>query len=289
MELTADNYYSNEADNFYMSVSQYKVWNKCNALGYAKYCSDEYAKLEESGVIVRDKTALILGNFVGTKWESEEAHEQFKLEHPEIISTRGASKGQLKSDYKLGELMYERTFNDNLFKQSMTGEHEVIITFNMFGVMWKCRLDVLNIKDKRIVDLKTTKDFKESYGVVHGQSGYYPFYEIWNYPLQLAVYQKAGLIEYGITFDMFISAVTKQKIPDFDVIDFDKYEWDERFKFELDHVEANLPHIMDVKAGKEMPERCEECEYCIATKNLIEPTVVSPVFIPESDFSLDIN
>jgi hypothetical protein len=291
MLLTDENYYSKEADSVYMSCSQYKTWTQCEALGFAKYVSGEYEKLEQSGVISRDKTALIMGNFVGTKWESEDAHEQFKLEHPEILSTRGATKGQLKTTYKLGELMYERTVKDPLFKRSMTGEHEKIITFEMFGVKWKCRLDLINLDNKCITDLKTTQNFKETYGSVHGQQGYLPFYEIWRYPLQLAIYQKAGLIEYGITFDMFISVVTKEKIPNFDVLDFDATEWDDRFKYELDLIETNLPRILKVKNKEDMPERCEECEYCIATKVLTQPTIVHSYFnIPEDeDFELDLN
>ena len=36
----------------------------------------------------------------------------------------------------------------------------------------------------------------------------------------------------------------------------------------LQVMKDKLPHIQAVKAGKEAPHRCEQCEYCRSTKKL---------------------
>ena len=70
MKLNKQNYYSNEADWQYLSVSQFKDFDRCEAAALAK--------LKGEYVSIGDNTALLVGNYVHSYFESQEAHEKFK-------------------------------------------------------------------------------------------------------------------------------------------------------------------------------------------------------------------
>ena len=76
--LTAENYYSDEANAEYMSSTQYGAWMKCPSMAFAKYVSHEFGEEETSLQLLRqlDDVAgwlphrllfllLVLGEFVG--------------------------------------------------------------------------------------------------------------------------------------------------------------------------------------------------------------------------------
>ena len=65
-KLTQDNYYN---DKEYLSNSRFKQYKQCQAMAFAI----------DSGELAdkRDKTPLILGNYVHTYFESSEAHAKF--------------------------------------------------------------------------------------------------------------------------------------------------------------------------------------------------------------------
>ena len=66
MILSHDNYYSEEANKEYMSVSQFKDFMKCEAAALAKL-NGEYNDL--------DNQALLVGNFLHSYFESPTAHQ----------------------------------------------------------------------------------------------------------------------------------------------------------------------------------------------------------------------
>src|SRR3712207_5772965 len=103
--------------------------------------------------------AFLIGQYVHS-W-SEGKLEEFKKEHPEIISTRGATKGQLKKDFQIADKMVQALAKDKLIEKVRQGEKEVILTTELFGVPWKCQIDIDN--PQAIVDLKTTRDRSEEH------------------------------------------------------------------------------------------------------------------------------
>ncbi|HZK41423.1 MAG TPA: PD-(D/E)XK nuclease-like domain-containing protein, partial [Clostridia bacterium] len=92
MKLTPENYHCQEANQAYMSVSQYKQFRSCEARALA----------EIRGEYVRPvSTAMMVGSYIDAYFTED--LDRFIEDHPEIISTRGATKGQLKSDFKQAE------------------------------------------------------------------------------------------------------------------------------------------------------------------------------------------
>ena len=94
MIINKDNYYTPEADLSTFSVSQYKLFKQCEAKALAKV-KGEYKQAESD--------AFLLGKYIHSL--SEGTLEQFKIDNPELFSSRGATKGQLKSTYQIADKM----------------------------------------------------------------------------------------------------------------------------------------------------------------------------------------
>lgn len=238
MILNNENYYSSEANREYMSVSQYKQFRKCEAMAMAEL-NGEWKQPKS--------TALLVGSYVDSWFEGTLA--EFRLENPEIFK----KDHTLKADYIQAEEIIRNLMDDSLFMTYMSGEKQRIFTRELFGVPWKIKIDSL-LPDK-IVDLKVMRSMER----IVGKS----FVEHWGYDLQMAIYAAV----YGKDVETYLAVATKQTPMDKEIIHIPKWRRDEL----LEEVERFLPHIVDVKTGKAEPERCGVCEYCRATKKLVEP------------------
>lgn len=257
MILTPENYHSPEANMHYMSVSQYKHWIECPAATLANL-KGEYEP--------EDKTALLVGQYVHA-W-SEGTLEQFKCDHPEIISSKGATKGELKAEFKKADEMISVMQDDPKVMFYLQGHKEVILTAEMFGTPWKIKIDVDNPGLNYLLDIKTTKSISEGGWVRQdGKNIKVSFIEEWGYMIQAAVYSEVERIARGREAhrDFLVVAVSKEKVPDHAIIDLTDPG---RIQEELDKIKANMSTILAVKSGNEAPERCECCDYCKMTKKV---------------------
>lgn len=254
MKVSKDNFYSNELNKEYMSVRLYKSFLRCEAKTMAKIRNDWVEPFN---------LAFQIGDYVHS-WNTGKL-EEFKEKHPEIISSRGKTKGQLKKEFIIGAKMINTLEKDPLVSKFREGEKEVIMTAELFGVPWKCRIDILNYKRKTIVDLKTIKSMRESYwkkGIGSKQN----FIEFYDYLVQLAVYCEIERLNRGgrAYYSPYIIAVSKEEVPDKAVISLGT----DYIKDKLREVKMHMNRIKDVWKGKEKPYRCEECDYCKGTKQL---------------------
>ncbi|KOP81974.1 hypothetical protein AMS60_05430 [Bacillus sp. FJAT-21945] len=252
MNLTKDNYYSQEADRHYFSVSQYKSFLKCESATLAKLNSKYVEPKNDS---------LLFGSYVHSWLDG--SMEQFKSDNPELFSSKGATKGKLKATYKLADEMIEVIKNDPFCMMALEGDKEVIMTGDLFGAPWKIRMDVHNPTHGRFADLKTVKAIREKY--YHPDFGYCSFVEAYGYITQMAIYseienQNRG----GDWLENFIVAVSKEDPPDKAVIMIDQ----ERLVLELEEVSLKMDRLIQVKTGLIEPKRCEKCWHCRRTKKV---------------------
>jgi hypothetical protein len=207
---------------------------------------------EIKGEWTRPKTtALLVGSYVDSWFEGTLA--EFQAENPEIFK----KDGSLKADYVQAEDIIKRVQSDPLFMEYMAGEKQKIYTAELFGAKWKIKIDSL-LPDK-IVDLKVMRSMER----IMGKS----FVEHWGYDLQMAVYAAVFKAVTGLDLETYLAVVTKQTPSDLEIIHIPKWRREEL----LVEVERNIPRILAIKAGLSQPERCGVCEYCRATKRLIEP------------------
>lgn len=240
MIISKENYYTPEADLNTFSVSQYKLFKQCEAKALAKV-KGEYRQA--------DNDAFLLGKYVHS-W-SEGTLEEFKNENPALFSTRGATKGQLKSSFMVANKMIETLEKDSVCMKFLEGEKEVLIQGELFGVKWRGMVDILNINKGFFADLKTTQGIYKKY------SGF-NFIENYGYIEQMAVYRELIKQQFGKDLIPYIVAVTKEDIPDKAVIRIDKGYTDSK----LQEMEFYVERFQAIKDGKVDPVGCGSCDYC---------------------------
>lgn len=261
MILTDDNYYSLEADKEYCSASQLldfigrPIIPGCEARAMAKL-RGEYQ--EET------TKAMLVGSILDTLWELDDLPLEEKIniiaeKFPDCVSSRGNTKGELKTDYKQAIKLYQRTLQDELFCQFMSGEKQRIMTGEIEGMPFKIKMDSY-IPGKAIVDLKTTKDASMNYRNYIADSGNWEtFYRSFSYDIQLAIYREIVRQNTGETLRCYIAAVDKKDHPLPQIIELSPKLLDEA----LETVKSKVPMVKMLKSGEVKNLcRCEECDYC---------------------------
>lgn len=250
MILTEENYFSLEADQAFMSASQTKGFKKCEAATMAAL-RGEYKRPMS--------TALLQGQFVDESLTGD--YGNWVLKHPEICKR----DGNLKAEFMLAQEMVTRARRDPLFMEFMEGDHQTILTADLFGVPFKAKFDVLGAD--RIVDLKTVKDLSPKY--VPGK-GRVDFATAWDWPLQMAIYQKIYEENEGVRLPCYLAVITKETPPDIRIIKVEQ----ERMDAEIAWLKHALPRFEILKDGAIEPERCDMCEWCRESRVLTEPELL---------------
>lgn len=264
MILTAENYYSQDANMEYMSASQFKAFSKCEAAALAEL-RGEY--------IPAISTAMLLGSYVDAWFAGEMS--QFQSQHPEIFKRDGT----LKSEYVKAQDIIGRMESDELFSLLMSGKKQVIVTGEIAGIPFKGKIDSLldadtcNIIAERfpatrsamgdviagaIVDQKCMKDILPVWST--DDCCKLPFVEVYGYDIQGAIYQALE----GHNLPFILAVGTKENEPNLEAM----YISNEDLKSAFYQVEDKAPRYQAIKEGREQPHRCGRCAYCRATKKL---------------------
>ena len=238
-----------------MSVTVFKRFLVCEA--------EALAELKGTWIPQRDPTALLAGNYLHSYFESPEAHQSFIDAHPEMFSTRGSTKGQLKAPYKVAESMIQALKDEPSFQAAYQGNKEEILTGKINGVKWMGKLDCFDPTRVFFLDLKTTQDLHKKYWITD-EKHWGSFVEAYNYPLQMAVYQELIRQNYGTRPVPILVAVSKQEPPDKAFVEIPQDKLDEA----MDQLLAAQPRVERIIAGEAKPNRCEQCDYCRATKHM---------------------
>ena len=253
MTLTSSNYHSVDANKEYWSVSLFKAFDKCEASGLAQV----------RGQYEREETdSLLIGSYVDAYFSGE--MDEFVGEHSETMFTK---KGTLYAKYETANRCINAVECQPLMMDYLTGDKQVIMTADLFGVPWKIKMDVFN--GERIVDLKCVKDFEPMYKDGFGRVSWV---EYWGYDIQGAIYQKVVELNTGKKLPFYIVGVTKEKVPDVIVLQIPQSVLDTALKV----VEAKIDRFDLIKTGDIEPEGCGKCEFCKSTKVLTAPSVFEP-------------
>lgn len=252
MVLTLENYFSIEADREYMSVSQYKNFKTCEA----KAMHD----LEEKDTTY--KSAFLEGQLFENLVAGDA--KLFMAQHPEMISTRGSTAGQLKSEFQRVVKAAEKFNSQKFFKDIIEKcEKQVILTGEICEVPVKCCLDLFDKKTFSIYDIKCMKDFNEQWS--KEEKRYIPWYYAWGYVLQLAVYREIVKQNFNTEpKEIALIAATKEDIPDIQAIKFST----DLLDLELEEFKKNIRYYNDIKTGIAPAIGCGICSYCKTIKQI---------------------
>lgn len=250
MDLLGNDYYSKESAIRYWSISQYKRFRECEARALSELRGD--------WTDTRDNTALLVGNYVHSYFESQEAHSKFVDANKTVmLSTRGATKGHLKKDFLVAEQMIEALKNDRNFMALYQGDKEVAITGLLGGVEFKGKIDCLNVERGYFVDIKTTRGPIDEM-VWNGQERV-RWFEAYGYILQMSAYRTMLEAKYNKPFEPIIYAVTKETPTDTRAIRIQNLD---AMQYELDELAQNIEQLNAVKQGQIEAVPCGHCEFC---------------------------
>lgn len=254
--LTDDNYYTVDANKAYCSASQYKDFMGCPL----KIGCEERALKTINGEYKPETTkALLMGSLLDALWENDDP-EYILQRFPDCVSSRGATKGQLKSEYMQVMQMYQTTLMQEKFCAYMSGDKQTIMTGEIEGLPFKIKIDSY-IDGKAIVDLKTTRTLDRNYRYFIPDSGErLPFYLAFGYDIQLAIYREIVRQNTGNNLRCYLAAIDKETHPICDIIELSPKLLDEA----LERIKMNCEHIILLKNGEIDPIRCNhsECDYC---------------------------
>ena len=262
MELNSENYFDLEMQRKYNHVSSYKsMFGTPFKVGCE---AREIDRLNGKYIEESDSKALLVGTYVdialtGTKEEMDKF-----IETNNVISTRGVTKGQLKSEYQQANVMIERVKRDKFMMKTLSGQKQVIMTGKIFDTDWAIKVD--SLLDNAIVDLKTVQSIRKGYW--DSKNAHYTSFPIYmGYDIQLAIYQEVVRQNIGKTLPCFLTCVSKETVPDIEVIQIDNDTLAET----LESMKDNIIQMDLLKKGKAEPCKCGKCDYCRQRKVLKAP------------------
>lgn len=256
MNLQESNYYNVEASKEYCSASQLKDICGCPLI---PGCEERALKTINGEYKPETTKALLMGSILDALWENDDP--EYILERfPDCVSSRGATKGQLKAEYQQVMNMYQRTQREEKFCMYMSGDKQTIMTGVIEDLPFKIKIDSY-IEGKCITDLKTTQTLDRNFRYYIPDSGErVPFYIGYGYDIQLAIYREIVRQNTGDTLRCYLACVDKKPHPICDVIELPPKMLDEA----LEGVKRNCGRIIQLKNGEIQPLRCEhsDCDYC---------------------------
>lgn len=241
MILNKESYFSKEANMEYMSVSQFKNFQLCEA----KALNDLTYELEEK------KDAFLEGHLFEELVAGDP--KLFIAQHTtDLISSRGETKGQIKKNFKKVENAAESFNNQKFFRDIIDKcEKQVILTGEIEGIKVKCALDLFDRKTNSIYDIKCMSNFSEQWN--SNERRYVPWYYAYGYILQLAVYREIVRQNFGEPKEICLIAATKEEIPDLSALSFNNCEL---LDLEMWNFKDKIKHFDNVKKGIEEPIHC---------------------------------
>ena len=250
MVLTDENYHSKEAGRKFMSVSQFKSFQKCEAATLAEL-NGEY--VPERG------RALLLGSYVDVMLTgTEESQDKFVEENRADLFKKN---GDPYADVAQANEAIACVKKQPLMMKYLGGDHQTILVGEIEGVPVKGKFDSYK-PNEFLADLKYLKDFR-SPNFFENAISYY------GYDMQLAVYRELAKQNGGGDLPCYLVIVTKQDPPDVAVAEVNEFDLD----MALAKFKGSVRRFQAIKEGQIQPERCEshDCPYCRWSKVLTDP------------------
>ena len=246
-QLNENNYYTTEANMEYMSVSQFKDFEKCELYGLMK-AKGEYEEEKSK--------ALLMGGYIDAYFSNR--LDDFKANNPQIF----LKDGTLKADFKKVEECIKVAEEDDFFMSKTQGEKQVILTGIIGGVKIKGALDFLG---EDINDLKLVASIYEPVWVERdGRNIKTNFIDAYGYDLQGAVYQELVRQRLNELKNFNIAALSKEDNPDKAIINIPNDILAKR----LEYFASKVKRYDLIKKGVIEPIGCGQCPVCRKYKKL---------------------
>ena len=247
IKLNEENYYSQESNQSYFSVSQFKDFYKCEAMAMAKI-KGEYEQPKSK--------ALLLGSLVDELLTGDkESQDKFFAENKdELFKKNGEPYADVAQAFETAAKVEKQP----LMMDKLSGLKQEIMTGEISGVPFKIKMDSYK-PGEFIADLKYLKDLR-SPNLFESAIKY------WQYDLQMAVYREIVYQNTGKLLPTFLVIATKEQPSRMAVCEVKPWNLD----FALETAKKNLPRYNAIKNREIEPDKCLVCDYCAATTILTE-------------------
>ena len=250
MALTEDTYYGHKASKEFMSVSQFKNFQKCEAATMA----------ELNGKYIPERgRALLLGSYVDEELTgTKESRAKFVEENRAELFKKN---GDPYADVEQAIQTIIRVQAQPIMMEYLSGEHQTIMTGEIEGVPFKIKMDSYK-PGAFIADLKYMASLRSP-------NLFQPMIKYWGYDIQAACYQEIVRQNTGERLPFLFVVATKEKPAHLAVGEISQWNMDEAFET----VRKKIERFQKIKLGEIEPERCEDygCDYCTTTKIITEP------------------
>ena len=277
MKITNKNYYGQKANEEYFSVSQFKDFQRCEAMAMAKLrgeCEPPKSLALFLGSFVdemltgtkKSQVKFIVENFENIFQKSSRYMKIPERDRLDFVKDEFNELFQFENGKPYAEIVQaletiEKIKKQPLMMQHFKSKHQIIMTGKIAGVPFKIKMD--NYKpDKFIADGKYMSSLRSP-------NLFEPMAKYWGYDIQGAVYQEIVRQNTGKRLPFYLDIATKEKPTHLAVAEIKQYDLDEA----LEKVIKNVPRYQAIKKGEIEPERCEEydCNYCTETMIITEP------------------
>lgn len=255
--LTPENYYSDQANQLYLSNSLFKSIYGCPADPYP--CEAKALLGPKDG----STEALLMGGYVDAAFESDQALKDYIKNHETELKLKSG-----KGFYKFvtdADVAIARARRDPVFMSYLDGQHQTVMTGIISGHAFKIKMDDYK-PGERITDLKYVKSSAEAY--CEPLKRRVTFIEAYGYAIQGAIYQEVVAQNTGAPLPFFIAYITKEDKPDFGVVEVPQQMLDEA----LEYVALSLT-ARPMAEVRKAPRACRRrsCEWCRDQKSLSGP------------------
>jgi hypothetical protein len=265
-------YYGLPQDRAYYTNSQVKMYRKCPA-SWKAYIDGEY--------IESAKDVYLHGNYVDFQiTESPAVFNQFCRDNSaEIFKYGNPDKGKKEVFVNLDKAV--KVLRDcPTCKRYLTGDGQAtLVVDDFYGYPFRAKLDVLNLAERFLADLKTCADVTETKWS-DTEKRRVLFVDYYNYWQQLAIYRELVYLLHNINVDCFLVCIEKK--PHFNREVFDLTD--------VAHLETLIQNVVDTLERMDVVKQeglsaedlqhCDACEYCITNKVILEPKKLKPEIIP---------
>lgn len=257
MTLTPETYHSPQARAQWVSSSDIKRARRCEAQWYSSVCG-KYIQDEE-------KPAFVYGHLFEAA-VCGASMDTISAAFPEIFSTRGPRKGEVKAEY-LGALQLSEAVRRSPFLSALIDrcQKQVIFTGTIEGLPVRMMADLLD-EDGSIYDIKSARSFAPVWD--NDREEYREWWSVYDYPIQLWVYREIAR-QNGLT------------VPRVGLIAGDKQNHDvQALTFGRETMAAAGADTrytlrrMDAILSGDAPQECGRCELCLSQKIITEFTEV---------------
>lgn len=257
MKVTKENYYSKDTNLEYMSVSQFKDFEKCEVEAMDKLL----------GLVEEEKSdAMVFGGYIDAYFSGE--LKEFVEEYKDRLFN--SKTGEFKAAFKNIPDVIETIESDPYFLSFHKGKPQQIYTGEIAGVRVKGKLDF--DFDNLTVDQKVMKDFYKTWN--DDLKKYADFIENYGYDVQGGVYQELKRQNTKKKVPFVIAATTKEDVPDKALIQIDQYFLDKG----LQRFIEKAPRYDQIKKGLLAPVGCGHCPSCRRRKKLNTVILYSQFF-----------